>query len=100
MESGIAQGFEQLSLALFTTFAPAAVVAFILLTLYGIVYVKEEETRKRLHHFLIIPLAFCLIGLIASTNHLGNPRTPCTFLRALGAPRFPTKLRRPWHLPA
>ena len=84
MESGIAQGFEQLSLALFTTFAPAAVVAFILLTLYGVVYVKEEETRNRLHHFLIIPLAFCLIGLIASTNHLGKPANALYVLAGIG----------------
>lgn len=84
MESGIAQGIEQLSLATFTTLAPAAVVAFILLTIYGIVLVKEEETKKRLHHFLIIPLAFCLIGLIASTNHLGKPSNALYVLAGIG----------------
>lgn len=84
MESGIAQGFEQLSLACFTTLAPSAVVAFILLTFYGIVYVKDEGTRKRLHHFLIIPLIFCLIGLIASTNHLGKPSNALYVLAGVG----------------
>lgn len=84
MESGITQGVEQLSLALFTTFAPAAVVAFLLLTFYGVVYVKDEQTRRRLHHFLIVPLAFCLIGLIVSTNHLGKPSNALYVLSGIG----------------
>ena len=84
MQSGISQGIEQLSLALFTTLAPAATVAFLLLTFYGVVYVKDESRKRQLHHFLIIPIAFCLVGLIASTNHLGKPSNALYVLAGIG----------------
>ncbi len=84
METGIAQGLEQLSLSLFTALTPAGTFAYIALTLYGLSLGTNEEAERRLHHYLIIPLAFCLIGLIASTNHLGKPANALYVLAGIG----------------
>ncbi len=84
METGIAQGFKQLTLALFTTLAPAGSICFIFLLVYGFFFIKSENAKRRLQRFLIIPLSFSLVGLIASTNHLGNPSNALYVLTGVG----------------
>ena len=84
METGVAYGIRQLTLALFTTLAPAGSICIILLLIYGLFFIKDTATKKHLHHFLIVPLAFCLIGLIASTNHLGKPSNALYVLMGVG----------------
>lgn len=82
--SGISHALEQLSLALFTTTAPSGSFAFILLAIYLLKANIDDEARARLDHYLIIPIAVALVGLIASTNHLGKPANSLYVLMGIG----------------
>ena len=70
---GLDFAINDIGLAIFTTLAPAATVAYIvlaLLTLDGRLLARE---RHCLESWLIFPLALATIGLIASATHLGTP---------------------------
>lgn len=84
METGIAQGLEQLSLSIFTTLSPVGTIAFLALTCFGFIRIEDEAEVKRFFHFLVIPLSACLIGFIASTTHLGKPSNALFVLTGVG----------------
>lgn len=84
MGVGFEQGVQQVTLALFTTLAPAGTVAFCgmaLLLLFGKL-TKDEWTR--LSHFLVLPLAVAVIGFIGSATHLGKPSNALYVLSGIG----------------
>lgn len=82
--SGISHALDQLSLALFTTTAPSGSFAFILLAIYLLFAKIDDQARRRLDHYLVIPIAVALVGLIASTNHLGKPANSLYVLTGVG----------------
>ena len=65
-------GFDSFSLALFTTLAPAGVVAFIVLALVRLTCRNHDEA-VRVDRIIALPFAVTLIGFIASATHLGTP---------------------------
>lgn len=66
-------GFDNLSLAIFTTLTPAGIVAFICVSMPLLVSTLDKEKRTRLNHWLALPYTLALIGFIASATHLGTP---------------------------
>lgn len=73
MVSGFDTAFGEITLVLFTTLAPAGVVAFILMGLPLLRSNLDEKARTRINVFLSIPLVTSMVGLVASATHLGNP---------------------------
>ncbi len=71
------RGFEfawnDLGLAVFTTLAPAAALAYVVLALVLLLGRLPERQRTCLESWLIVPLAVATLGLIASATHLGTP---------------------------
>ncbi len=65
-------GFDEMSLALFTTLAPAGAVAFIMLALARFA-AHDHDEAVRIDRMVALPFAVCLVGFIASATHLGTP---------------------------
>ncbi|MCD8316701.1 MAG: dimethyl sulfoxide reductase anchor subunit [Eggerthellaceae bacterium] len=63
---------NEINLVFFTTLAPAGVIAFIVMSI-GAIFSKDNAKARSISHFLIIPLCLCILGLIISATHLGNP---------------------------
>jgi anaerobic dimethyl sulfoxide reductase subunit C (anchor subunit) len=63
----------RLALTLFTVLAPAGAIAYISMALVVLRGPERDERMKRLEHYLIAPLAVCMVGLVASATHLGTP---------------------------
>jgi anaerobic dimethyl sulfoxide reductase subunit C (anchor subunit) len=74
----------RIALTLFTVLAPAGAIAFITMAL--LIIRSHEKTAEigRLEHYLIAPLAACMIGLIASATHLGTPSNALYVLTGWG----------------
>lgn len=66
-------GFDGMSLAVFTTVAPAGAVAFICMAIALIRSVRSDKPAARLDRYLAIPIAATLVGFIVSATHLGTP---------------------------
>jgi len=85
-------GFTEIGLVLFTTMAPAGAVAFVLVALAVLVESLDrtcsaEDRLALLRHgsrYLIIPLAVCVVGLIASATQLGTPANALNAFNGLG----------------
>lgn len=65
-------GFDGFSLAIFTTLAPAGVVAFFALA-FARLTTRDHEAAVRLDRMIALPFAVVLVGFIASATHLGTP---------------------------
>lgn len=69
---------------LFTTLAPSGIVAYII----GAYMVGSNHTmgidHQRLAQGLWMPILFVMVGLIASTTHLGNPANALYVLSGIG----------------
>ena len=83
-------GFDAFSLGLFTSLAPAGVVAFLALALVRL-WSRDRTAQWRIDRMIALPFSVVLIGFIASATHLGRPRTRCTCSRASAARRCPTR---------
>lgn len=92
MTGAISQGVEQLSLAVFTTLAPAAAIAYIILALFLIFSRIDIEVRRRVERMLIVPIAMAFVGLMASTNHLGKPSNSLYVLSRIGESPLSTEV--------
>lgn len=84
MQAALSEGMAQASLAVFTTTASGGVVACIILAVYVLAHPTDDERCLYLRRFLIIPLAAVILGLIASTNHLGRPSNTLYVLTGVG----------------
>lgn len=73
MGLGFANAIGELALVVFTTLAPAAAVGYALSCLALVFSDCEPLERNERLHKLFAPLSICMIGLIASAAHLGNP---------------------------
>ena len=76
-------GFDAFSLALFTTLAPAGVVAFIALALARL-GVPGREAAVRLDRMVALPFSIALVGFIASATHLGTPANALHVFSGIG----------------
>lgn len=116
-------GFDAFSLALFTSLAPAGVVAFLALALVRL-WSRDPLAAVRLDRMIALPFSVVLAGFIASATHLGTPanalhvfsgigRSPLSnevlsavaFLFLVGSywmmafkERFPDAVAKPWLL--
>lgn len=114
-------GFDGFSLAVFTSLAPAGVVAFLALAVARLA-VRDHAEAVRIDRMVSLPFAVVLIGFIASATHLGTPanalhvfsgvgRSPLSnevlaavvFLFLVGSywmmafkERFPDAIAKPW----
>lgn len=84
IETALAEGITQLSLAFFTTATPGGIVACLIVACYVLVRPTDDDRSVYLRRFLIIPLAAVILGLIASTNHLGRPSNTLYVLMGVG----------------
>ena len=83
-QQALAEGASQISLVLCTTATPAGIVACVAITCYVLARRRPPADCARLQRFLIIPLAAVILGLIASTNHLGRPSNTLYVLMGVG----------------
>lgn len=76
-EGGAVRGLDfalnDIGLAVFTTLAPAATVAYMALACLVLLGRLGQRERRCLESWLILPLAIATVGLIASAAHLGTP---------------------------
>lgn len=72
------------ALTLFSVFAPAGAIAFLMVSLLVIAPGKKSLQNRRLERWLIIPLSVCLAGLVASATHLGSPANALYVLEGCG----------------
>lgn len=84
VETALAEGVVQLSLAFFTTATPGGIIACLIVACYVLAHPADDERSVYLRRFLIIPLAAVILGLIASTNHLGRPSNTLYVLVGVG----------------
>jgi DMSO reductase anchor subunit len=73
-----------IALTMFTVFAPAGAIAFFLLALCILPRDAHLGQTKRLNRWLILPLAVCMTGLVASATHLGTPSNALYVLSGWG----------------
>ena len=64
---------SEITLVLFTSLAPSGAVAYAILGLLAIRHKENSADLRSLSISMGVPLAVCLVGLIASATHLGNP---------------------------
>lgn len=92
-------GFDAVSLALFTTLAPAGVVAFIALAAARLFVRRDAQAKAagaegsedapppvavRLDRMMALPFSVVLIGFIASATHLGTPANALHVFSGIG----------------
>ena len=92
MTGAFEQGIEQISLIVFTTLAPAAAVAYIVVACALIFGRIDADARRRLERMLIIPVAMAFLGVAASTNHLGKPSNSLYVLSKIGSSPLSTEV--------
>lgn len=74
----------RIALTLFTVLSPAGAIAFIALALQILRRSKRDNTVVQLEHYLVAPLAVCMVGLIASATHLGTPANALYVIKGWG----------------
>ena len=84
MDIALANAFGEITLALFTSLAPASAVAYVLLELPLFRSDLSEDERLLLNKTLSLPLVLCMVGLIASATHLGNPANALYVIMGIG----------------
>lgn len=75
---------HELPLAFFTTLAPIGAGAFVTLAVVFFTKTFSGEEYKAIDKLMVIPLLFCLVGLIASFMHLANPLHSLAVASTLG----------------
>lgn len=76
-------GFDAFSLALFTSLAPAGVVAFIVVAIARL-NAPSHDTAVRLDRMVALPFSVALAGFIASATHLGTPANALHVFSGIG----------------
>lgn len=84
---GLEFALNDIGLAVFTTLAPAAAVAYAVLATVALGARLGDRELRCLESWLILPLAIATVGLIASATHLGTPGNALyVFARVGGSP--------------
>lgn len=89
---GLDFALNDIGLAVFTTLAPAATFAYVVLALLAMFGSLTPRERSCLESWLILPLALATVGLIASATHLGNPANALYVFRAVGRSPLSTEV--------
>jgi anaerobic dimethyl sulfoxide reductase subunit C (anchor subunit) len=63
----------RITLTAFTVLAPAGALGFLFLAVLIMRERERVEWVERLEHWLVVPLAICMVGLVVSAVHLGTP---------------------------
>lgn len=84
MEIALANALGEITLALFTSLAPASAIAYVLMELPLFSHSLPEDSRALLNKALSLPLVLCMVGLIASATHLGNPANALYVIMGIG----------------
>ncbi|MCI2242352.1 dimethyl sulfoxide reductase anchor subunit family protein [Adlercreutzia faecimuris] len=84
--NGFASAFGEITLVLFTTLAPAGIVAYVIMALPLVVRGDGlgRDARRRLDASLGMPVVVAMVGLVASATHLGNPANALYIVAGLG----------------
>lgn len=83
-EIGMQNALGEVTLVLFTTLGPSSAAAYLLMELPLFGSRISDEQREKISHALCIPLVLCMLGLIASATHLGNPSNALYVLSGVG----------------
>ena len=70
---GFSFAIEEICLVLFTTLAPSGAIALLCLSLVALRRSRDAHALARINLFLCVPIAVTIVGLVASTAHLGSP---------------------------
>lgn len=76
-------GFDAFSLGLFTSLAPAGVVAFLALALVRL-WSHDHAASVRIDRMIACPFSVVLVGFIASATHLGTPANALHVFSGIG----------------
>ena len=89
---GFSIAFNEITLVLFTTLAPAGAVGYLLMSLPVLLGRVSEDDRRRLDQYSCLPLAIAMVGLIASATHLGNPSNALYVFTGVGRSPLSTEV--------
>lgn len=70
---GFSFAIEEICLVLFTTLAPSGAIALLCLSLVALRRSRDAHALARINLFMCVPIAVTIVGLVASTAHLGSP---------------------------
>ena len=84
IEIAFANAIGEITLVFFTTLAPAATLAYLLLLFVWAFRAESAAKRRRVRTLLWIPLVLAMLGLVASATHLGNPANALYVLTRVG----------------
>lgn len=74
----------RIALMLFTVLAPAGAIAFAFMSARIVSLPARSAAALRLERCLAVPIASCMVGLIASATHLGTPGNALYVLTGAG----------------
>ena len=89
---GLDFALNDICLAVFTTLAPGATLAYVALTCTLLFGKLDDRLRQRIESWLIVPLAVATIGLVASAAHLGTPSNALYVFRTIGSSPLATEV--------
>lgn len=89
---GLDFALNDICLAVFTTLAPAATLAYVVLACTLLLGKLDSRLRQRIESWLIVPLAVATVGLVASATHLGTPSNALYVFRTVGSSPLATEV--------
>ncbi len=89
---GLDFALNDICLAVFTTLAPGATLAYVVLACTLLFGKLDDRLRQRIESWLIVPLAVATIGLVASATHLGTPSNALYVFRTIGSSPLATEV--------
>lgn len=89
---GLDFALNDICLAVFTTLAPGATLAYVMLACTLLFGKLDSRLHQRLESWLIMPLAVATIGLVASAAHLGTPSNALYVFRTIGSSPLATEV--------
>ena len=89
---GLDFALNDICLAVFTTLAPAATLAYVVLACTLLLGKLDSRLRQRIESWLIVPLAVATVGLVASATHLGTPSNALYVFRTIGSSPLATEV--------
>ena len=89
---GLDFALNDICLAAFTTLAPGATLAYVVLACTLLFGKLDSRLRQRIESWLIVPLAVATVGLVASATHLGTPSNALYVFRTVGSSPLATEV--------
>ena len=89
---GLDFALNDICLAVFTTLAPGATLAYVVLACTLLFGKLDKRLHQRIESWLIVPLAVATIGLVASAAHLGTPSNALYVFRTVGSSPLATEV--------